>query len=86
MYFFPSSDSHPLGSKWVLSPEPYYLSGLDSEARYIGYSIEDACLPLNVVPAEQRVNRAYILAKVRHHTYLLPKVTSTNRTLLCVMS
>jgi hypothetical protein len=65
MYFFPSEDSHPLGSKWILSPEPYHLSGLNSEARYIGYSIEDACLPLDVVPMDERENRAYILAKVR---------------------
>lgn len=65
MYFFPSEDSHPLGSKWILSPEPYHLSSLDSDARYIGYSIEDACLPLDVVPIEARENRAYILAKVR---------------------
>lgn len=64
MYFFPNP-GHPLGTSWTLSPEPYHEAGaLGSDARYLGYSIEDACLSVPVVPVEERENRAYILAKV----------------------
>lgn len=65
MYFFPNP-AHPLGTGWTLSPEPYHMADvLGSDARYIGYSIEDACLDVPVVPLEQREPRAYVLAKVR---------------------
>ena len=66
MYFFPNP-AHPLGTSWTLSPEPYHMHGvLGSDARYVGYSIEDACLAVPVVPADKRENRAYVLAKVSH--------------------
>jgi len=64
MYFFPNP-GHPLGTSWTLSPEPYHEAGaLGSDARYLGYSIEDACMGVETVPFEERENRAYILAKV----------------------
>lgn len=64
MYFFPNP-GHPLGTAWTLSPEPYHEHDvLGSDARYLGYSIEDACLEVPLVPFEEKENRAYILAKV----------------------
>ncbi|CED84680.1 hypothetical protein [Phaffia rhodozyma] len=63
MYFFPTP-AHPLGSAWTLSPEPYhYHSQINTEARYLGYSIEKVCLKEPVVPWEKRDDRAYMFAK-----------------------
>jgi hypothetical protein len=74
MYFFPTP-AHPLGSAWTLSPEPYhYHQNMKSEARYLGYSIEGACLANEVVPFAERPNRAWMLAKVRAHA-LPPRVS-----------
>ncbi|KAL7415794.1 hypothetical protein BDY24DRAFT_338147 [Mrakia frigida] len=74
MYFFPNP-GHPLGTSWTLSPEPYHEAGaLGSDARYLGYSIEDACLSVPVVPVEERENRAYILAK--YHNYFTSSETT----------
>lgn len=64
MYFFPNA-AHPLGSAWTLSPEPYhYHTFIDTEARYLGYSVESACMQMPVVPWKHREERAYLLAKV----------------------
>jgi hypothetical protein len=60
MFFFhDQGDSHPLGAEWTMSPEPWTEDRL-----YIGYSVEDPCLSYDVIPAEERANRAWILAKV----------------------
>lgn len=70
--FWTASDIHPLGAQWTMSPEPYAtfpgLSWRKEFNMYSGYSIEAYCG--NVVPAEQRKHRAYILAK--RADYLVP--------------
>ncbi|KAJ7289185.1 hypothetical protein C8J57DRAFT_1164989 [Mycena rebaudengoi] len=65
-YFWPYP-SHPLGQKWVLSPEPT----LSNQATtYLGYSVEDACSLTQFVPPTSRTNRAWILSK--RLSYLSP--------------
>ncbi|KAJ7477175.1 hypothetical protein B0H11DRAFT_1864853 [Mycena galericulata] len=65
-YFWPFP-RHPLGSRWILSPEPYALqtaSETQSNNTYLGYSIEESCLGTNFVPANARPNQAWLLAKL----------------------
>ncbi|KAJ6529997.1 hypothetical protein DFH09DRAFT_1044959 [Mycena vulgaris] len=72
-YFWPFPN-HPLGSKWVLSPEPYALEpGTNKNTTYLGYSIEHACALTKFVPGESRPNQAWILAKLL--SYLAPEKT-----------
>ncbi|KZT55606.1 glycosyltransferase family 18 protein [Calocera cornea HHB12733] len=58
--------SHPLGERWVISPEHY-----QNEQVYIGYSIQDACSKRTYIPFHDRPNQAYILAKFAQ--YFLPE-------------
>ncbi|KAJ7108847.1 hypothetical protein C8R43DRAFT_1162167 [Mycena crocata] len=63
-YFWPFP-RNPLGSKWVLSPEPYALEpDSNKNTTYLGYSIEHACALTDFVPHESRPNQAWILAKL----------------------
>ncbi|KAJ7464576.1 hypothetical protein FB451DRAFT_1042352 [Mycena latifolia] len=69
-YFWPFPN-HPLGAKWVLSPEPYALEpNTNKNTTYLGYSVEHACALTDFVPAEARPNQAWILAK--QLSYLSP--------------
>ncbi|KAJ7763578.1 hypothetical protein DFH07DRAFT_395731 [Mycena maculata] len=72
-YFWPFPN-HPLGPKWVLSPEPYALEpGVDINTTYLGYSIEHACALTDFVPSASRPHQAWILAKLL--AYLAPEKT-----------
>ncbi|KAJ7631389.1 hypothetical protein DFH06DRAFT_1101867 [Mycena polygramma] len=71
-YLWPGPN-HPLGPKWVLSPEPYALEhGIKISTTYLGYSIEHACALTDFVPVSSRPNQAWILAKLLN--YLAPEM------------
>ncbi|KAJ7772876.1 hypothetical protein DFH07DRAFT_991166 [Mycena maculata] len=75
-YFWPGPNN-PLGPKWVLSPEPYYLEpGIEINTTYLGYSIEHACALTEFVPVEARVNQAWILAKLLSYIDQSPWTTA----------
>jgi len=59
LYFW--TTSHPLGPKWILSPEIY------TQTTYLGYSIEESCRQQHFVPHHERENQAWILAKYLHY-------------------
>ncbi|KAJ7181017.1 hypothetical protein C8R46DRAFT_1211303 [Mycena filopes] len=73
-YFWPFPN-HPLGPKWVLSPEPYALEpgmNMNTSNTYLGYSIEHACALTPFIPASERPpGQAWILAK--RLDYLAPE-------------
>jgi hypothetical protein len=66
MHFWDTSNEHPLGGLWTLAPEPYstfpQLAHRPEHNLYMGYSIAAYCR--EAVPASQRPNQAYILAKI----------------------
>ncbi|KAJ7265868.1 hypothetical protein B0H12DRAFT_173853 [Mycena haematopus] len=67
-YFWPFP-RHPLGPRWILSPEPYHLqTASESVANntYLGYSIEASCAQQRYLSPHERPSppRAWLLAKL----------------------
>nr|GAT45307.1 predicted protein [Mycena chlorophos] len=67
---------HPLGPRWVISPEPYNEiktpGEMRSDNRYIGYSIENTCNATKYIPANERPSdpsHAWLLAKLIAYFY-----------------
>ncbi|KAJ6543873.1 hypothetical protein B0H19DRAFT_1168745 [Mycena capillaripes] len=74
-YFWPFP-RHPLGPRWILSPEPYHLqTASESLANntYLGYSIEESCRKQKFFPPDTRPSppRAWVLAKLL--SYFVPE-------------
>ncbi|KAH8083263.1 hypothetical protein HD553DRAFT_58705 [Filobasidium floriforme] len=67
-FHFWQGPGHPLGRNWTLSPEDYKKHPCQNGSPgnfYLGYSVEKYCQRF-VDPPEQRLHRAYILAKYVH--------------------
>ncbi|KAF8211589.1 hypothetical protein K438DRAFT_1568980 [Mycena galopus ATCC 62051] len=67
-YFWPFP-RHPLGPRWILSPEPYHLQTASESLgnnTYLGYSIEETCSQQRYITPSARPDppRAWILAKL----------------------
>ncbi|KAJ6516354.1 hypothetical protein C8R45DRAFT_811595 [Mycena sanguinolenta] len=67
-YFWPFP-RHPLGPRWILSPEPYRLQTTSESLgnnTYLGYSIEDSCRQQRYLTFHERPSppRAWLLAKL----------------------
>ncbi|KAJ7625587.1 hypothetical protein FB45DRAFT_69321 [Roridomyces roridus] len=66
-FYFWSIPNHPLGPKWVLSPEPYHEMPNPLNFTYLGYSVEHACSVTPFVPHSERPNQAWVLAKLLNY-------------------
>ncbi|KAJ7745519.1 hypothetical protein B0H14DRAFT_2986299 [Mycena olivaceomarginata] len=74
-YFWPFP-RHPLGPRWVLSPEPYHLQTASesvSNTTYLGYSIEESCRKQKYISPDARPSppQAWVLAKLL--SYFVPE-------------
>ncbi|KAF7313364.1 hypothetical protein HMN09_00492100 [Mycena chlorophos] len=76
-FYFWTFPRHPLGPRWIISPEPYQLQlpgEFPSNNTYLGYSIEKTCRSTKFVPAHERPAsppQAWILAK--YFMYFFPE-------------
>ncbi|KAF5349218.1 hypothetical protein D9756_009331 [Leucocoprinus leucothites] len=61
----------PMKGKWLLSANPdYAFTDFDSSPiQYIGYSTEDTCTSIPIVPLEQRKNQVWMLMKQLIYVY-----------------
>lgn len=65
-FFFWMQPNHPLGEKWVLSPEDYRSEAGDGKTgnTYLGYSVEPGCMNETFVPhADRPLGRVYAMSK-----------------------
>lgn len=65
-FYFWRDPAHPLGAKWVLSPEDYAGQGISSNT-FLGYSVEPGCLEQPFIPHSERPHQAYAMAKRRSY-------------------
>ncbi|KAF9446580.1 hypothetical protein P691DRAFT_732966 [Macrolepiota fuliginosa MF-IS2] len=67
--------NHPMKGKWLLSAGPDYdFPDFDSSPiQYIGYSTEESCKEIPMIPLEERKNQVWMLMKqilyVYHHRF-----------------
>lgn len=65
-FYFWMNPAHPLGEKWVLSPEDYASAADDGRTgnTYLGYSVEPGCMKETFVPhADRPRGRVYAMSK-----------------------
>ncbi|KIJ96983.1 hypothetical protein K443DRAFT_681885 [Laccaria amethystina LaAM-08-1] len=73
--FFPSHGHHIGASlmkgKWILSanPDDLYHGEAPSPIQYLGYSIEEACISIPVIPLSERADQVWMLMKQINYVY-----------------
>jgi len=72
-FYFWMDPSHPLGERWVLSPEDYASATGDGTGNtYLGYSVEPGCMKETFVPHANRP-RGQVYAMSKRLSYFAPQ-------------